>query len=72
MAILQFSGYGYNSTIQYVLASRIVNFKQIDYNGHHGTEIFLDNDTSIKTGDWPSAVVEKISNLENNGENYKP
>lgn len=45
----------------FVIAERVVTFKQIDYNGQYGTLISLDDGSEVRCGHWPREVAEKIN-----------
>lgn len=53
-AILTLDGYGIGSPQVTVVASRILCWSRIEYNGNPGTEITLDNGTKVRVrqSDW--------------------
>lgn len=53
-ALLKLDGYGIGSPPVTVVASRILCWSRIEYNGNPGTEITLDNGTKVRVrqSDW--------------------
>lgn len=57
---VKFKPYGINQSPVYVAVDEIASFSFIDYNGVVGTELKLNNNTSIRVGDWPEDVAKKL------------
>lgn len=60
MTPIKFKGYGAGSRDIEIIAEKIVCWSAIDYNGDHGTEIYLDNGKNVRVGEWSSDVRKKL------------
>lgn len=63
MTILQMPSYGIGGSDEYIISSRITNFKAIDYNGRSGTVITLDTGKEITTNLSVFKVEEMLKNI---------
>lgn len=66
MTIVKFRGYG-RSEDKYVNIDKIVMFDHINLNGEHGTELQMDDGSSIRVGHWPETVQQMIEATKRQG-----
>lgn len=61
MRFVTFLGYGAGAREVTVVAERVTHFHLIDFNGLHGTEIYLDTGKSVRVQVWPQDVEKQLA-----------
>ena len=64
-ALLKLDGYGIGSPPVTVVASRILCLSRIEYNGNPGTEITLDNGSTVRVRQYEFQVEEAYNKAIN-------
>lgn len=60
MSPIKFRGYGVRADDVTIIAERITHWHSIEYNGQHGTEIYLDTGKSVRVEGFPYQVEKAV------------